>query len=280
MDRRTEIRDFLTSRRARITPEQAGLRVPPLGGARRVAGLRREEVALLAGVSVPYYTRLERGDARGATDAVLDAISRALLLDDAERAHLFDLVRAAGATAAAAQATRRPARQPVRPELRNMLEAMSGVPAYIRNGRLDILTGNALARALFAPIFTRPAGQLGPLHLPGPRRRRVLPRLGRRRRPERRYPARRGRPPPLRQGPVRPDRRAVDPRRHLPAALGPARSVAAPGRRQAPEPPARRADDSHLRNHGARRRRRPTSHRVWCRPRQPGRGYAQPAGQL
>src|SRR6266542_4394913 len=145
MDRRTEIRDFLTSRRARITPEQAGLKVSPLAGARRVAGLRREEVALLAGVSVPYYTRLERGDARGATDAVLDAISRALLLDDAERAHLFDLVRAANATAAAAQATRRPARQPVRPELRNMLEAMSGVPVYIRNGRLDILAGNAFA---------------------------------------------------------------------------------------------------------------------------------------
>src|SRR6266566_3710381 len=156
MDRRTEIRDFLTSRRARITPEQAGLKVSPLAGARRVPGLRREEVALLAGVSVPYYTRLERGDARGATDAVLDAISRALLLDDAERAHLFDLVRAANATAGAAQATRRPARQPVRPELRNMLEAMSGVPVYIRNGRLDILAGNALAQALFAPIFTSP----------------------------------------------------------------------------------------------------------------------------
>src|SRR5690349_21457810 len=77
MDRRTEIRDFLTSRRARITPEQAGLRVSPLAGVRRVAGLRREEVALLAGVSVPYYTRLERGDARGATDAVLDATAAA-----------------------------------------------------------------------------------------------------------------------------------------------------------------------------------------------------------
>ena len=126
MDRRTEIRDFLTSRRARITPEQAGLKVSPLAGARRVTGLRREEAALLAGVSVPYYTRLERGDARGATNAVLDGISRALMLDDAERAHLFDLVRAANATAAAAQATR-PARLPARPELRNMLEAMSGV---------------------------------------------------------------------------------------------------------------------------------------------------------
>ena len=155
MDRRTEIRDFLTSRRARITPEQAGLKVSPLAGARRVAGLRREEVALLAGVSVPYYTRLERGDARGATDAILDAIARSLLLDDAERAHLFDLVRAANATSAAA--ARRPARPPVRPELRNMLAAMSGIPAYIRNGRLDILAGNALARALFAPVFTSPA---------------------------------------------------------------------------------------------------------------------------
>lgn len=160
MDRRSEIRDFLTSRRARITPEQAGLKVSPLSGARRVAGLRREEVALLAGVSVPYYTRLERGDARGATDAVLDALSRALRLDDAERAHLFDLVRAANASAASAAAARtprRPARPPVRPELRNMLEAMDGVPAYIRNGRLDLLAGNALARALFAPIFDSPA---------------------------------------------------------------------------------------------------------------------------
>ncbi|MEY9849540.1 helix-turn-helix domain-containing protein [Streptacidiphilus sp. MAP5-3] len=160
MDRRSEIRDFLTTRRARVTPEQAGLTVSPLAGTRRVPGLRREEVALLAGVSVPYYTRLERGDARGATDAVLDAIARALLLDDAERAHLFDLVRAANATAGtAAQAgtPRRPRRQPVRPELWNMLEAMNGVPAYIRNGRLDLLAGNTLARALFAPVFNSPA---------------------------------------------------------------------------------------------------------------------------
>jgi transcriptional regulator with XRE-family HTH domain len=157
MDRRSEIRDFLTTRRARVTPQQVGLKVSPLAGTRRVAGLRREEVALLAGVSVPYYTRLERGDARGATDAVLDAIARALLLDDAERAHLFDLVRAANATAAEARAPRRPSRQPVRVELRNMLEAMSGVPAYIRNGRLDLLAGNPPARALFAPIFNSPA---------------------------------------------------------------------------------------------------------------------------
>ncbi|WP_282203303.1 helix-turn-helix domain-containing protein [Kitasatospora fiedleri] len=157
MDRRTEIRDFLTTRRARVTPEQAGLRPSPLGGARRVPGLRREEVAQLAGVSVPYYTRLERGDARGATDGVLDALARALLLDDAERAHLFDLVRAANATAAEARTPRHPARRTLRPELRNMLEAMNGVPAYVRNARLDLLAGNALARALFAPVFDSPA---------------------------------------------------------------------------------------------------------------------------
>jgi transcriptional regulator with XRE-family HTH domain len=160
MDRRTEIRDFLTSRRAKITPEQAGLKISPLDTARRVPGLRREEVAQLAGVSVPYYTRLERGDARGATDAVLDALSRALLLDDAERAHLFDLVRAANAAtagAAAARAPRRPSRPSLRPELRNMLEAMGTVPAYIRNGRLDLLAGNQMAHALFAPIFDSPA---------------------------------------------------------------------------------------------------------------------------
>ena len=99
VDNRREIREFLTSRRARITPEQAGL--PAYGGNRRVAGLRREEVAMLAGVSADYYVRLERGSLVGASDSVLEAIARALQLDDAERDHLFDLARAANATAAA-----------------------------------------------------------------------------------------------------------------------------------------------------------------------------------
>jgi transcriptional regulator with XRE-family HTH domain len=90
MDARSEIREFLTSRRARITPEQVGLATY---GSRRVPGLRREEVAVLAGVSVPYYTRLERGDMAGVSDSVLQALSRALQLDDAEHAHLFDLAR-------------------------------------------------------------------------------------------------------------------------------------------------------------------------------------------
>jgi transcriptional regulator with XRE-family HTH domain len=158
MDNRTEIRDFLTSRRAKIRPEQAGL--PVYGGNRRVAGLRREEVALLAGVSVDYYTRLERGNLNGASGSVLDALARALLLDEAERAHLFDLARAANTTVTAARTRRRPVRQQVRPGVQRVLDAMSTAPAYVRNGRLDILAGNQLGRAVFSPIFAttvRPA---------------------------------------------------------------------------------------------------------------------------
>src|SRR3954452_2476932 len=92
VDRRAEIRDFLMSRRAKITPDQAGLRVLD-ARPRRGPGLRREEVAGLAGVSTDYYTQLERGDIDGASDSVLNAIARALRLDDAERLHLFDLAR-------------------------------------------------------------------------------------------------------------------------------------------------------------------------------------------
>jgi transcriptional regulator with XRE-family HTH domain len=154
VDNRNEIRDFLTSRRARITPDQAGL--PAYGGNRRVAGLRREEVALLAGVSVDYYTRLERGNAHGASDSVLEALARALQLDEAERAHLFDLVHAAN-TNATARAPRRPARQQVRPSVQRILDSMATTPAYVRNGRLDILAANRLGQALFAPVLDSPA---------------------------------------------------------------------------------------------------------------------------
>ncbi|GHF55448.1 helix-turn-helix domain-containing protein [Streptomyces griseosporeus] len=94
MSTESDVREFLASRRARITPEQAGL--PAYGGNRRVPGLRREEVALLAGVSIDYYVRLERGHLAGASKAVLDAIADALQFDEAERAHLHDLARAAG----------------------------------------------------------------------------------------------------------------------------------------------------------------------------------------
>jgi len=150
VDSRAEIRDFLTSRRARITPERAGL--PVFGGHRRVAGLRREEVALLAGVSVDYYTRLERGNLSGVSDSVLEAVARALQLDEAERAHLFDLARAANTTPATVRSRRRPAPH-LRPGVQRLLEAMTMAPAYVRNGRLDILGANQLGRAVFAPIF-------------------------------------------------------------------------------------------------------------------------------
>jgi transcriptional regulator with XRE-family HTH domain len=90
MDNRSEVREFLTGRRAKITPQQAGL---PAAGHRRVKGLRREEVAMLAGVSAEYYARMERGNFSGASEAVLDSLARALQLDESERAHLLDLAR-------------------------------------------------------------------------------------------------------------------------------------------------------------------------------------------
>jgi transcriptional regulator with XRE-family HTH domain len=153
MDTRSEIRDFLTTRRAKITPDQAGL--PAYGGNRRVPGLRREEVALLAGMSVDYYTRLERGNARGASDAVLDSLARALQLDEAERAHLFDLVHTANASPA--RAPRRPPRPQVRPAVQRILDSMTTTPAYVRNHLLDILAANRLGQAVFAPVFDSPA---------------------------------------------------------------------------------------------------------------------------
>src|ERR1700744_5282212 len=132
MDNGNEIRDFLVSRRAKVTPEQAGL--PAYGSNRRVAGLRREEVAMLAGVSIDYYVRLERGRATGASESVLEGIARALQLDEAERAHLFDLARAA--TPAAPRAPRRPGPQQVRPSVRRILDSMSATPAYVRNAQI------------------------------------------------------------------------------------------------------------------------------------------------
>ena len=148
---RADIRDFLATRRARITPEQVGL---PAGGTqRRVPGLRREEVAVLAGVSTDWYTRLEKGHIRGVSDDVLSAVARALLLDDAETAHLFHLARAA--TSVRTQRRRTHARLP--DSLQQLLDAMTGAAAFIRNGRLDIIATNALGRALYAPVLDEPA---------------------------------------------------------------------------------------------------------------------------
>ena len=152
MDARTEIREFLTSRRARITPEEAGLNSY---GARRVPGLRREEVAVLAGVSVPYYTRLERGDMSGASEGVLEALARALQLDDAERAHLYDLARAAHP--AGVRPRRRRSQPRIRPAVQWTLDAITAAAAYVGNDRLDILASNQLGRALFSEIHASPA---------------------------------------------------------------------------------------------------------------------------
>jgi transcriptional regulator with XRE-family HTH domain len=151
VDNRHEVREFLTSRRAKITPQQSGL--PAYGGNRRVPGLRREEVALLAGVSVDYYTRLERGNLAGVSESVLDALARALQLDEAERAHLFDLARAANATPST---RRRATTQQVRPTVQRILDAMTGAPAWVRNGRMDFLAANRLGHALYATLLTDP----------------------------------------------------------------------------------------------------------------------------
>jgi len=156
---REQVREFLTTRRARLTPELAGLGTHR--GHRRVAGLRRGEVADLAGVSVEYYSRLERGDLREASPEVLDAIAGALQMDEAEHSHLLDLARAAGpARSTGRRGACTDGRQvhQLRPHLLHLLEAMTAAPAFVRNGRLDVLAINALGCALYSPVF--PAGHL------------------------------------------------------------------------------------------------------------------------
>jgi transcriptional regulator with XRE-family HTH domain len=148
IDNRSEVRAFLTSRRAKVSPEQAGI---PAYGSRRVAGLRRGEVAALAGVSVEYYTRLERGNLAGVSDSVLDALARALQLNDTETAHLHQLARAAGPQPF--RARRAGSTPEIRPTVQRLLDSMSGVPAIVRNYRFDIIATNPLGRALYAPMF-------------------------------------------------------------------------------------------------------------------------------
>jgi len=154
MDTRNDIREFLTTRRARLTPDQAGL--PDFGGRRRVPGLRREEVALIAGMSIEYYVRLERGNATGVSEAVLEGISRALQLDDAERSHLYDLVRAANQGAHPRRQRGRAKAQQVRPGVRQLLDAMENVPTFVQNGRLDIIAINRLGYAVFSEMYVQP----------------------------------------------------------------------------------------------------------------------------
>lgn len=151
MDNRAEVREFLMSRRARLTPEQVGL---PAGSGRRVAGLRRSEVAMLADVSVEYYSRLERGAISGVSASVLDSVSTALRLDDTERAHLADLARAADGIPASGRARRRATRDPAtRPSLHWALEAFTDGVAVVRNAQSDVIAFNALGRAFYSPLI-------------------------------------------------------------------------------------------------------------------------------
>ncbi|WP_058043298.1 helix-turn-helix transcriptional regulator [Streptomyces roseifaciens] len=152
MDQRTELSEFLRSRRARLQPEEVGL--TPYGGRRRVPGLRREELAQLAGVSVAYYTRLEQGRGQNVSTGVLEAIADALRLTRAERDHLTHLVHPC------ATKTRRPSRpQRVRPSVQHLIDTMDNTPAYVMGRRLDIIAWNRLACALLGDFEAMPAGQ-------------------------------------------------------------------------------------------------------------------------
>ncbi|MEU8171653.1 helix-turn-helix transcriptional regulator [Microbispora hainanensis] len=146
-DNRSDIRDFLTSRRAKLAPERVGL---PTGGRRRVPGLRREEVAALAGVSTEWYTRLEKGHIGGVSESVLESVAQALRLNEDERTYLLDLARAARPARRRSQ-RRRDVKIPA--SVQWMLDSMTMAPAFVRNGRLDIVASNALCRAVYAPMF-------------------------------------------------------------------------------------------------------------------------------
>ncbi len=151
VDNRFEVREFLTTRRARLTPEQAG--VPPTRS-RRVPGLRRSEVASLAGLSVEYYARLERGQIAGASSSVLEALARALQLDETERAHLFDLARAADGIPTSGRPRRRTTTKAAsRPSLRWALEAITDAVAFVRDPQQNLLATNLLGRAFYSPVI-------------------------------------------------------------------------------------------------------------------------------
>ncbi|MFE4481400.1 MULTISPECIES: helix-turn-helix transcriptional regulator [Streptomycetaceae] len=157
MNNSQEVREFLTSRRAKISPEQAGM---PTGSRRRVPGLRRSEVAALADMSVEYYAKLERGNLAGVSPAVLEAVARALQLDDAERAHLLHLAQAADGSDTLARPRRRTSRQwKAHRSLQCLLDAVTAGPAFVRNGRMDLLAANQLARAFYAEVYDVPGNQ-------------------------------------------------------------------------------------------------------------------------
>lgn len=154
MDNQAEVSEFLRTRRARITPEQAGI---ISGGRRRVQGLRREEVAMLAGTSADYYAKIERGNLSGVSEEVLNALARALQLDEAEAEHLHNLAR--GAHPAPARRRPRTPEPAVRPSLQRFLDTITGTPTWVRNRQMDIVATNPLGRALLAPILEDPANR-------------------------------------------------------------------------------------------------------------------------
>ena len=218
MDQRAEITEFLASRRARISPQSVGL--PVAGRKRRVPGLRREEVAALAGLSVDYYIRLERGALANASDSVLQAIARALQLDAAEQAHLLDLARAGRPSAPS-----RPRRTPptaITPQLQTVLDALVGVPALVRSPTLDLIATNSLARALYSVLYddARSAPNVARFTFLDPRARQFWPAWSRVADDLVRAPPRHRQPPGPRSARAR--RRAVHPQRRIPRAVGPA----------------------------------------------------------
>lgn len=148
MDLRKDVNEFLTTRRARITPEAAGL--PIYSDSRRVPGLRREEVAMLAGVSVDYYTRIERGQLKGVSESVISGLARVLNLDEAERKYLNNLVAQANE---GIRPVAKPRATSVRPSVLRLLETIQDVPAYVRNSRLEIVAANAMAKRFFSQTF-------------------------------------------------------------------------------------------------------------------------------
>ena len=252
VDAKNEIREFLTSRRAKLTPDEVGL---TSYGPRRVPGLRREEVAVLAGVSVPYYTRLERGNLSGVSESVLEALARALQLDEAERSHLFDLARAAQPTT---PARRRPRKERIRPSVQRMLDAITGAPAAVLNGRLDMLATNHLARGLYSEMYVDPVRPVNHARFVflSPRAPGLLSRLGARRQRHRRHPAHGGRSQPLRPRSVGPRRRALDSQRGVPHALGRAQRPHPPDRHQGVPPSGRRRPQPDVRDARCIRRQR------------------------
>jgi transcriptional regulator with XRE-family HTH domain len=262
VDNRTEIRDFLATRRAKLTPEQVGL---PNAGRRRVPGLRREEVAVLAGVSPDWYIRLEKGHISGVSDDVLDAVARALQLSDVEREHLFNLARAAKPS----RTPRRRSKTQIPASVQRVLDSMTGTAAFVRNGRLDILASNALGRALYCPVLDQPAhrGSIARFDFLDPRASDYYPdydgalsiavallrtEAGRN---------------PARQGPHRPDRRTRHSKRSVPHPLGSPRRPHPPWRRQDVQPSGRRPPRTRLRLDGAGRCTRPRPHGLHRRTR-------------